>query len=643
VPHQRAEEEKKKAEADRVQKELERQRVLQQQLQAQYSMHSMFNVASPMPPGAGAGAAGAAGGAAGSVSASGAAGSSAPPSSFSQQQQQMPGTFAISQQPAGVGVRVAGGGGSGAGANAVGGSGSGAVVPSQTLVPPQSGAMGRMGAASFPLMSAQGQGQGQRQGQGQGQGMPSQSAAVPSVQQQQQQQPTFSRTGSGSGSGSGVRAGSVGAPSFGMPAQPYPPLKQQQQSPPQIASAVHPSSHALLPNSTNMMPPGLSLSNVHNKISLSNNLQNNSTANPATSNSNMMLGGFASTISPTITSDSAMPMQQQQQQHHHSVSSLHNTDLTHPPAATRSSSSNSQPASMFGMENRQYPPSSGVGYDGASSTLDADSEMRRMSFMGNLSGGDRNSSNSVLRSMPDEEEYVDGGLNLSAVARPFVPQFSSSPSMSPPQHLSAGGQLGPGGSESLSLPPLGSQSYTPGHGHDWHVDVSGGGGGGGGGNTATGTGFLWQQGGGVSSTEVDTNKGNANAHDDDSEFDMMAMNVPMDLLGGLDDLLQPPPAGGSSLLDGLVSSGGGGTGGSGGGGLNQQQTSTSRFLNLGREDAREDNTGGGDFFPGNHNNSTNILSSSLNDFMTNMGEHHDDFSTNNDNIQSVFSSSNSNR
>ena len=275
-----------------------------------------------------------------------------------------------------------------------------------------------------------------------------------------------------------------------------------------------------------------------------------------------------------------------------------------------------------------------------------------------------------------EEEYVDGGLNLSAVARPFVPQFTTSPSpqlsLSPPQKLqSSSSQLGPGagGVDSLSLPPLGagSQPFTPG-GHDWNADLSLGGGSGASGSSRTGTGasFLWQ-GGGNSSNEVNVNmnmdmnmnmtmnKTNINSDVDDSGFDMMGMNL--DMLGGLDDLLQPPVSGVSgggshshshsalpsrqgSLLEGLVSSGGVGGGGGGGSGLNPQPSSTSRFLNLGGEDEGEDTTSGDFFQPNSNHNNSNVLSSSLNDFMTNMGEHHNDFAPSTNDIQSVFSSNN---
>jgi hypothetical protein len=87
-----------------------------------------------------------------------------------------------------------------------------------------------------------------------------------------------------------------------------------------------------------------------------------------------------------------------------------------------------------------------------------------------------------------------------------------------------------------------------------------------------------------------------------------------------------------SLLDGLVSTGG--SGGNMSSGMSQRQTSTSRFLNLsGDDDSRQDD--GGSFFSTNTDHNSSILSSPLNDFMTNMSDHHSDFSPNND-LNSVF-------
>mmetsp|Transcript_13450 Transcript_13450/g.22055 ORF Transcript_13450/g.22055 Transcript_13450/m.22055 type:complete len:1327 (+) Transcript_13450:42-4022(+) len=567
VPQQRAEEEKKKAEADRAHKELERQRTLQQQLQAQYSMHSMFNVGSPMHPGGAA-----------PLPAS----TSPNVSGTSFPQQQIPGTFAIPQQ------QVAGGG-------------------ARSSQAQQSAAGIMSGTGAFPLM-------------------PSQTPNPPVTQQLQA--PPFSRGTSGGNVGSRQQAPiQLNQPnSFGMPSQQYPTLQQKGSQ--QTVTPVSQSPAVLLPSSHGNGPPGLALGT---NVPLGSNLH---VPSQTTAKSNVMMGGgYNANVHSHLSSDSSMPAtsssvllnQHRQQQQSHLSPSLHqhDSDLSPPLGG------NSQTSSMFGVERRTFQPGSGLTFE-----TDGQNDESIMPFMDGLTGGD--SSMHMT-----EEEYNDGVVNLSAVARPFVPKFagSTSPNVSPP----SASQLPPTGvSDSLSLPPLSSQSFTPGT-HDWNADINSAGGGGEDGGSGSNPSYLWQQRGGSSGDlNLRMNKGHGGSDmDNDADFDMMSMNVPldMDMLGGLDDLLQPPPSGDSmaplhqgSLLDGLVSSGAGNMGG-----MSQQQTSTSRFLNLGSDDDRGQDGGGAGgegFYNGDHNNSS-ILSAPLNDFMTNMSEHHNDYPKNND-LHSVF-------
>lgn len=573
VPHQRAEEEKKKAE-EKSQAE-RAQKELERQRVLQQQLQAQYSMHSMFTAGGGALPPGA-----GPIT------STSPPAAMSAvpsfSQQQMPGTFTNHQQRHQGDVKHVHG------------------QQAQNV-----GAMSMMGAGAFPLMPSQ---------------------------QTTSQQPSFSRNSSSSSIGSSSSSGRQSSglvsatPSFSRPLQQqYPP---QQQAP----SAMSLLSNINSNNSSSPMPPGLSLNNVHHTVPMNNTIQSNSNS------SRVLGGGFNSTIHSGSLSDKIVPTTSSTllHQHHHQLqqphqpqtqqhtgSSLHNSSSDMPLPGNGSNSN--QTSSMFGMED----------------------ERMRMPFMNDLNG---NNSLQNMNTMSEGDEYVDGGLNLSAGARPFVPQFATSPSpqlsLSPPQHPSSGTPLGVGGAESLALPSLGSgsQTYTPvGHGHDWNADINLGVGGGN--NSAAGSSFLWQ--GGSSSGDLNMNMNNTSNIDnmhvnndvDDSGFDM-AMNL--DLLGGLDDLLQPPISGGGShgqrkgsLLEGLVSVGGSESSANVGG-MSQQQISTSRFLNLGGEDDGSDDITGGDFFQPNNNSST-ILSSSLNDFMTNMGDHHNDFSSNND-IQSVFSS-----
>lgn len=563
VPQQRAEEEKKKAEADRAVKELERQRLLQQQLQAQYSMHSMFNAGPPLPqPGAGP-----------VPTVTPVSGSAIPSSQFSQTQH-IPGTFAMPPQQAPTGVSV---------------------LSSPPVQPQQSGGMSILGGVgSFPLMPTQ--------------------KPVPAVSQTLHP-PPFSRGASGGSTRQGPSVLSNQQTSFGMPSQQF---SGRQQNASQQSSVSQPPA-LLLPSGRGAGggPPGLSLGS---SVPMASNLH---IPPQGVSNSNMMLGGgFNSNIHSNMSDASPGMLHQKQQNQHQMSPSLNQQDSTRSPPQA----GNHQPSSLFGMDSITFPTgSNAMSYESSSNIDTHNNDSMIMPFMNDVAG--ENTAHMT------EEEYNDGVMNLSAVARPFIPKFTSSPSpkVSPP----SGGQLGQGISDPLALPPLGAQSFSS-SSHDWNVDMGSGGGSGSGNN-----GFLWQQRSSTSSNDMDMNKINENNSMDDAGFDMMSMNVPldMDMLGGLDDLLQGPPSGEGmlpqhqgSLLDGLVSTGG--SGGNMSSGMSQRQTSTSRFLNLsGDDDSRQDD--GGSFFSTNTDHNSSILSSPLNDFMTNMSDHHSDFSPNND-LNSVF-------
>ena len=504
------------------------------------------------------------------------------PAGASFTQQHIPGTFSLSQQhPPSLGTGLL----------------------SQQTSPPQPTSLNILGSGSasgsFPLMPPQASQQSPRH-----------SIPSPPGLTSSQQQPSFSRGSSGGNARQGV--GPLPSPSFGMPSQHYNP----QASP----GGVNQTANELLSSGTSgniAVPPGIALGNVSNNVPL-NTSQNNSIA-PAvgTSNPNVMHGGiYNSSTHTNIPQDNILSSTLLNPPIPPQPSSVHRGNIS-------STSNSSQASTLFSVEgDRMVLP---LGSDGCVREL------------GSISS---NNGNLDVAINMNEDEYVDGGLNLSAGARPFVPQFTTTPSpkVSPQQHFSSGSSsLKSGAPDSLSLPPLGGQSYAT--NHDWNVELNAGGG-----SNTTGTvsNFHWKAPG-----AHDTIAQSTNASVDEPGFDMMSMNL--DMLGGIDDLLQSENSGGGdlslhgSLLNGLVSGGLGGSrllgSDSIGSDVNQQQLPTSRFVNFGEDDNDKP-----DIFQTESNQSTNMLSSSLSDFMNTMGDQFSDYSPNdNDNVQYMFGNSNNNR
>jgi hypothetical protein len=150
-----------------------------------------------------------------------------------------------------------------------------------------------------------------------------------------------------------------------------------------------------------------------------------------------------------------------------------------------------------------------------------------------LEGGDS------MMSPMKSPQYVDGAVHLSAVARPFVPKFTTSPGGA---HLSSGAAVDPSG---LSLPPLMERSGTSNHNasdssssSNWSSTLTS--------NTflssALPTGISsnsslsipWASGSGVGMSS--NNLGLfSTSHTNESDIDM-GINIPLNILG-LDDIV----------------------------------------------------------------------------------------------------------
>lgn len=100
------------------------------------------------------------------------------------------------------------------------------------------------------------------------------------------------------------------------------------------------------------------------------------------------------------------------------------------PARTRTAGVAPSPSDLFSTQQKPVPPAPGL-FDPHASTsgIIGPSGLRRDSSHG-LSG--EFSSSDSLSSPSKGNQYVDGAVHLSAVARPFVPKFSTSPAAPAP-------------------------------------------------------------------------------------------------------------------------------------------------------------------------------------------------------------------